>query len=150
MSEPQVFMPGDDDPLAQRPPDTASVAAEFEAPPVRPTEPPAGSVYESERGTGISNEYNKWGHYGLAIGIVSALGTVLVYTGNISFIWPIIGGLVALYFGIRGHSAARRNFATNGGQALTGAILGALSVLGSVAYFVLVVLLVVAIIGSAG
>ena len=163
MSEPQVFMPGDDDPLDLPPVSAAAAAAEVEGipPAARPAasqdvpfgtiaEVPPISAYEGVRGRGISNELNKHGNYGLAIGVVSAAGALLMFFGYVSLWLVIVGGIIALYFGLRGRAAAKRGLATNQGVATAGAILGAVSFLAAVLYFILVVVLVLAILSGTG
>lgn len=164
-----MFMPGDDDPLAGRPADPASAAPEVfggqsqygALQPYGVAQPTASapwgqamsaerpSVYEQVQGRGVYGEFDRYGQYGLALGIVGIAASVLLYVGY-GMWWINVGlGIGAMYFGVRGRRAARRNLATNPGVALTGAILGGLSVLASVGYLVLIVVIVAILMNGA-
>ncbi|NBE56821.1 DUF4352 domain-containing protein [Streptomyces sp. YC537] len=76
---------------------------------------------------------NGLGVTALVLGII---GAVLFFT-----VWGgILLGVLALIFGLIGHSKARKGLATNKGVALTGAILGGVAVIVSAVWLVVVVL----------
>lgn len=169
MTESHTFMPGDDDPLAgiQANPHSAAPAAVPPSPPSAPfgAAPAYGdhrsapytfnpgvwpSAYEQVQGKGVSNGLNKYGHYSLFFGILSLVASVLVFVG-FGLPWlNLVLGVVGVFFGVRGFRAGQRRLATNGGAALAGAIIGGLGVLGTIAYFVLVAVVVAAYLSGTG
>jgi hypothetical protein len=74
------------------------------------------------------------GYQPLPTGPKNGLGiaALIVALGGLLFCWTVIGGValgvVAVIIGIVGRGRAKRGEATNGGVAITGALLGALAV----------------------
>jgi uncharacterized membrane protein len=73
---------------------------------------------------------NGLGTAGLVLGIIAAVGFCF---------WPVslICGILAVIFGAVGRGKARRDEATNSGQALAGIICGAVGIALAIAFFVL-------------
>ncbi|MGW2019113.1 DUF4190 domain-containing protein [Streptomyces sp. NPDC001927] len=81
---------------------------------------------------------NGLGVTALVLGLVGLLFGVFPFT----FWLGAILGIMALIFGIIGHGKARRGEATNKGMALSGIILGAVAIVASIAWLLVVVVAV--------
>lgn len=158
MTEPHTFMPGDDDPLAGLAADPNSASPEATLAAARPVADHAfvtfparpASALDEIQGRGISNDLNKYGHYAVFLGAVSLIASAVLFFGA-GLWWLNVGiGIAGAYYGVKGYRAAGRRLATNGGMALAGAIMGGLGVLATIAYLVLVAVLVAAVLGGVG
>ncbi|MDQ8701355.1 DUF4190 domain-containing protein [Streptomyces sp. LHD-70] len=75
---------------------------------------------------------------GITALVLGIIGAVLFFT-----VWGgIVLGVLALIFGLVGHSKARKGLATNKGVALSGAILGGIALIVSIVWLVVVVMAV--------
>ena len=87
-----------------------------------------------------SVEQNKWGTYAILFAALSTLLALILWPTNGGAVWPGIGlGAAAIYFGLRGRSAAQRSLATNGRMATIAAALGLVSILAGVVWLVIAI-----------
>ncbi|MCT4352989.1 DUF4190 domain-containing protein [Streptomyces sp. Je 1-79] len=93
--------------------------------PGMPGMPPQPPFQQPRNGLGVT---------ALVLGIVGLLFALFPF----SFWLGAILGVLALIFGIIGHSRARKGEATNKGMALTGLILGAVSIVVSIVWLIVV------------
>ncbi|MCX4822657.1 DUF4190 domain-containing protein [Streptomyces sp. NBC_01142] len=110
-------------------------------PPNAPGQPPQWSPPPSYPGAPYSPVPQARNGLGIAAMVTGIVGAVF---GIIPFLFWLAGilGILALIFGLIGHGRARKGEATNKGMALTGIILGGLSIVLAIVWLVVVVLAV--------
>ena len=85
-----------------------------------------------------SIEQNKWGTYAILFAALATLLTLILWPTNGGAAWPTIAiGAAAIYYGMRGRSAAQRALATNGRMATIAAALGLVSIVTTVVWLVI-------------
>lgn len=97
---------------------------------------PIGQPYGQPGAQPGAGPKNGAGTTALVTGIIGALSAVFLGWVVVGIIFGIPLGIAALIFGIIGRGKARRGEATNGGAAMTGLILGIVSLLASIGWTV--------------